>query len=61
MNNQHKEACRVSNHTDHSHFVISTLTGCAFASLVGISLGITSSSIRLNNCVITAGIKNIRQ
>ena len=61
MNNQHKKACGVLNYTDHSHIVISTITGCvsisAFTSLVGISLGITSSTIRLNNCVITAGIK----
>ena len=37
---------------------VSTITGCvsfsAFASLVGIPIGITSSTIRLRICVITA-------
>ena len=52
------------NHIDHFHLliVISTITGCvfisAFASLVGIPIGITSSAIGLKICEITAGIKN---
>ena len=37
------------------HFSIS-----AFASLVGIPIGITSSSIGLKICVITAGIKQYK-
>ena len=32
----------------------------AFASLVGISIGITSSAIELNICAITAGIKKYK-
>ena len=43
---------------------MSTLTGCvfvsAFASLVFISIGITSSAVRLKICVITAGIKKYK-
>ena len=43
---------------------ISTITGCvsisAFASLVGIPVGIASSTIGLKICVITAGIKKGR-
>ena len=44
-----------------SHIAISPITGCvsisAFASLVGIPIGITSSVIGLKICVITAAIK----
>ena len=44
--------------------VISTVTGCvpicAFASLLGISLGITSSAVGLKICVTTAGIKKYK-
>ena len=58
MSKKHKKVCRILNYIDHSLFVISTITGCvsisAFASLVGIPIGITSSAIRLkkfcNNC-----------
>ena len=43
---------------------ISTITGCvsisAFASLVGIPVGIASSTIGLKICVITAGIKKYK-
>ena len=50
------------NHIDHLLIVISTITGCvfisAFASLVGIPIGITSSAIGLKICEIIAGIKN---
>ena len=49
------------NHIDHLLIAISTITGfvsiCAFASLVGISIGITGSTIGLKSCVITTGIK----
>ena len=41
--------------------IISTITGCvsisAFASLVGISIGISTATIGVKICVITAGIK----
>ena len=44
--------------------IISTITGCvsisAFASLVGIPIGITSSSIGLKICAITVGIKKYK-
>ena len=42
----------------------STITGCisisAFASLIGIPIGITSSAIGLKICAITAGIKKYK-
>ena len=64
MSKKHKKLCRVLNYTEHLLIVISTITGCvyisAFASLVGISVGITSSAIGVKICVITAGIKKCK-
>ena len=61
MSKKHQKVCRVLNYIDHLLVVTSTITGCisisAFASLVGIPIGIMSSRIRLKICVITAGIK----
>ena len=64
---KHKNLCRVLNYIDNSPntistiFFLSTITGyfsiSAFASLVGVSIGITSFSIELKICVITAGHK----
>ena len=52
------------NYIEHSLILISAITGCvsisAFASLVGIPLGITSSAIGLKICIITAGIKKYK-
>ena len=57
MSKKHKKVCRVLNYMEHSFNAISTITGCvsisAFASLVGIPIGITSSAIGLR----AAGIK----
>ena len=61
MSKMHKKVCRGLNYSDHLLIVISTITGCvsisAFASLVGIPIGISSSAIGLKICAITAGIK----
>ena len=58
MSKKHKRVCRVLNYVGHSLIAISTITECvsvsAFASLVGIPIGITSSAIGLKICVITA-------
>ena len=52
------------NYAEHLLIVISAITGCvsisAFASLVGISLGITSSAIGVKICVITTRIKKYK-
>ena len=60
MSKKHKKSCKVLNYIDHLLIVISTITGrvsiSAFASLVGIPIGITSSAIALKICAITAGI-----
>ena len=64
MSKKHKKVFRVLSYIDHTLMIISTITGCvsisAFASLVGISIGITSSAIGLKICVITAGIKKYK-
>ena len=64
ISNKHRKVCRVLNYNDHSLIVISTITGfvsiSAFASLVGILIGITSSAIGLKICVITTGIKEYK-
>ena len=61
MSKNHIKVCRVLNYIEHLLILIATLPGCvsisAFASLVGITMGITSSAIGLKICVITAGIK----
>ena len=64
MNSKHKKVCRVFNYIDHLLTVTSTVTECVsiptFASLVGIPIGITSSTIGLNTCIITAGFKRYK-
>ena len=55
---------KVLNYIDHSLIVISTIAGCvlisSFGSLVGIRIGIASSTAGLKICVKTAGIKNYK-
>ena len=64
MSKKHKKVCRVLNYIDHSLILISTITACvsvsAFASLVGIPIGITSFGVGLKICVIFAGIKKCK-
>ena len=64
MSKKHKNVCRILNYIDHLLIIISTITGCvsisAFASLVGIPIGITSSAIGLKICAITAGIRKYK-
>ena len=64
MSKKHKKVCGVLNYIKHSLIPISAITGCvsisAFASLVGILIGIESSIIGLKICVITARSKNYK-
>ena len=64
MSKKHKKVYRVLNYIEHLLISISTISGCvsisAFASLAGISRGITISAIGLKNSVITAGIKRYK-
>ena len=61
---KHKKRCTVLNYIDHLLIVISTITGClsisAFASLVVVPIGITSSAIELKLYAITAGCKKYK-
>ena len=64
MSKKHKKVCTTLNHIKYLFILASTITGCisisAFACLIGIPLGITSSAIGLNICAITAGIKKCK-
>ena len=64
MSRKHKKVCTTLNYIEHFLILASTITGCisisAFASLIGIPIGITSSAIGLKICAITAGIKKYK-
>ena len=59
-----KKVCRVCNYIYNLLVVTSTITGCisisAFVSLIDIPIGITSSAVGLEICVITATIKEYK-
>ena len=59
-----KKDCRVLNYIEHLLILISAVTGSvsisAFASLVGIPIGIATSAVGLKICVITAEIKKYK-
>ena len=61
MSKKHKKVYTTLNYIEHFIILASTITGyvsiSAFASLVGILIGITSSAIGLKICAITAGNK----
>ena len=56
-----KKVCRTLNHIEHILILAYVVTGCVsiatFASLVGNSIGITSSAVGIKICAITAGTK----
>ena len=60
MSKKHKIVCTTVNYIEQFLILASKITGCvsisAFASLIGIPIGITSSAIVLKICEITAGI-----
>ena len=61
MSKMDKNVCRILNYIDRFLITISAITECvsisAFASLVGIQIGITSSAVELKICVITIRIE----
>ena len=64
MSRNHKNVCTTLNYIEHfliltSAFTVS-ISVSAFASLIGIPLGITSSEIGLQIFVIAAGIKKYK-
>ena len=64
MSRKQKKAQTTLNYIKFFLNSASAITGCisisAFASLLGIPIGITSSAIGLKRCAITAGIKNYK-
>ena len=64
MNRNDKDLHRIPNYIEHFLILASTITACisisAFACLIGSSIGITSSAIRLNICAIIGGIKKYK-
>ena len=61
MSEKYKKTCKYLNCVENLLILASIVTGCvsisAFASLVCVPVGITSSAIGLNMCTIIAGIK----
>ena len=61
ISRRQKNVCKTLNYIEHLLNLASVVTACvlisAFASLVGIPIGITSSVVEFKICVITAGIK----
>ena len=64
MSKNYKKVCTTLSHIEHFVILASIITGCisisAFASLLGLPIGITSSVIELKTCAITAGIKRYK-
>ena len=64
MRRNHKKVCTTLNYFEQFLILPSTITGCisisAFASLLGVPIGITSSVIGLKICAVAAGIKKYK-
>ena len=61
MRKKHKKVCMTLNYNEHFLILVPAITGyiliSAFVSIVGISMGITSSAVELKSYEITGGIK----
>ena len=64
MSEKYKKTCKCLNYVKHLLVLVSTITGCvsisAYALLVSVLAGITSSAVEIKNCAITAGIKKYK-
>ena len=64
MSENYKRTCKYLNYVELLCILVSTVAGCvsisAFALLVAIPLGITSSAVRKEACTITAGLKKYK-
>ena len=64
MSEKYKETCKNLNYVQHLLILASMVTGCisisAFASLVYVPVGITSSAVGIKICAITAGTKKYK-
>ena len=63
MSEKYKKTCKNLNYVEPLLILVSTVTGCvsisAFASLVYVPVGITSSAVGIDIFAITAEIKSI--
>ena len=61
MSRKQKQVCATLNCTEHFLILASTITGCisisAFASWMGVPVGIARSAIGLKTCAITAKVR----
>ena len=61
MSRKHRKVCTILNYIEHFLILDSKISECisisAFASLLSIPIGITSSAIELKMCAIAASIK----
>ena len=64
MSEKYKKTCKYLNYVENLLILVSTVTGfvsiSAFALLVCVPVGITSSVAELKMCAITAGIKKYK-
>ena len=64
MSEKYKKTCKCLNYVGNLLILASAVTGCAsvfaFASLVCVPVGITSSAVGITVCAITAGIKKFK-
>ena len=59
-----RKDCATLNYIEHLLILASVVTGCvsisAFTSLVGVTVGVTSSPAGLNTCALTARIEKYK-
>ena len=64
MSKKHKKVCTTLNYIEHLLILAFMFTGyvsiSAFASLIGIPVAITSSTVGLKICTLTPGIKKYK-
>ena len=64
ISGNYKKTCKYLNYVEHLLILSSTIAACvsisAFASLVCVPVGITSSAVQINICAITVGIKRYK-
>ena len=64
MSEKYKKTCKYLNYVEHLLILVSTIICCvsisAFASLVCVPVGITSSAVGTKICAVTAGIKKYK-
>ena len=64
MSEKYKKTCKYLIYVEHLLILVWTVTGCAsisaFASLIAIPVGITTSSVGIKICAITAEIKKYK-